>query len=71
MDNYLTQFYGDYFNNKFKDQRIVTNAKALVKLRDMIEKQRKVLSANSEHHMNIEYIANEQDLSYNIKREQF
>lgn len=47
MDNCLTQFYDDYFNNKFKDQRIVTNAKALVKLRDMIEKQRKVLSANS------------------------
>ena len=37
----------------------------------MIEKQRKVLSANSEHHMNIEYIMNEDDLSYNMKREEF
>ena len=34
----------------------------------MIEKQRKVLSANIEHHMNIEYILNDEDLSYNMKR---
>jgi len=59
------------FYKQTGEHKIVTNSKALVKLKEMIEKQRKVLSANSEHHMNIEYIVNEEDLSYNMKREEF
>lgn len=61
MDNILIEFYDDVFNTKTSN-RIVTNTKALVKLKDMVEKQRKILSANSEHNMNIEYIVNEDDL---------
>lgn len=58
MDNYLTEFYDDLFYKQTGKHKLVTNSKALIKLKDMIEKQRKVLSANTEHHLNIEYLVN-------------
>ena len=33
MDNYLTEFYDDIFYKQTGNQKIVTNAKALVKLK--------------------------------------
>lgn len=36
-----------------------------------IEKQRKILTGNREHELNIEYLMEENDLRYNMKREQF
>jgi hypothetical protein len=36
---------------------------------EAIEKQRKVLSANSEYGMNMEYLMEERDLVYNMRRE--
>ena len=38
---------------------------------DGIEKQRKVLSGNLEHDLNLEYLMEENDLHYCMKREQF
>lgn len=45
--------------------------KNLVKLKDHIEKQRRVLSANTEHHLHVESLLDDNDLSYNIKRTEF
>jgi heat shock protein 4 len=36
-----------------------------------IEKQRKILSANSEHTLNMEYLIEDNDLVYTMKREEF
>jgi molecular chaperone DnaK (HSP70) len=43
--------------------------KAFVKLLDAVQRQRTVLSANNEYHLNLEYLLNEEDLTYNMKRE--
>lgn len=58
MDNCLIEFYDELFYKQTGEHKIITNSKALIKLKDMIEKERKVLSANTEHHLNIEYIVN-------------
>lgn len=42
-----------------------------MKLVETIERQRKILSANSEYAMNLEYLMEENDLMYNMKREEF
>lgn len=47
------------------------NRKAVVKIMEYIEKQRKILSGNSEHEMNVEYLMEENDLHYSMKREEF
>lgn len=56
------------FYNQTKTDRILNNKKALTKLYEIIEKQRKVLSANIEHHLNLQYLIGEEDLSYVMKR---
>ena len=38
---------------------------------ETIERQRKVLSGNLENDLNIEYIMEENDLNYTMKREEF
>lgn len=43
----------------------------MVKLHDNIEKQRKVLSANSDHQLNIESLIDDIDFTHNMKREDF
>jgi len=40
----------------------------MVKLTDAIQKQRTILSANTEHHLNLEYLLGEEDLAYNMTR---
>jgi molecular chaperone DnaK (HSP70) len=50
---------------------VFESRKAVVKLMENIERQRKILSANSEYSMNLEYLMEENDLNYNIKREEF
>jgi molecular chaperone DnaK (HSP70) len=42
----------------------------MVKLMDAVQRQRTVLSANNEHHLSLEYILNEEDLTYNMHREE-
>ena len=41
----------------------------MVKLMDAVQRQRTVLSANNDYHFNLEYILNEEDLTYNMKRQ--
>jgi heat shock protein 4 len=45
--------------------------KAYVKLMESIERQRKILSGNLEHDLNIEYLMEENDLNYTMTRDQF
>jgi len=42
-----------------------------VKVIEHIEKQRKILSANEDSHLNIESLIEDIDLSYNMKRDEF
>ena len=62
IDQTLTEFYCE----QFKEQHGVSpagNPKAQLKIRDAVEKQRKVLSANTEHQLNLEYLLQDEDLS--------
>jgi len=45
--------------------------KAKLRLLDAIEKQRKVLSANSDANINVEYLVEDEDLNYHITRTEF
>lgn len=51
-------------------QDIQQNPKALVKLLEAVEIQRKKLSANTENQLIIECLLGDYDLSYNMTREQ-
>ena len=44
------------------------NRKSVVKIMEYIEKQRKVLTGNHEHEMNIECLMEDCDLNYSMKR---
>ena len=72
MDNLLAQFYDQKLKNQRNtEQSIFSTHKSLVKLIEHIEKQRKILSANEDSHLNIESLVEDVDLSYNMKRDQF
>ena len=61
-------FYCEYFNEQTKIN-LKENKKAMVKIADNVEMQRKKLSANNENHLNIECIFEDEDLTYNLTRE--
>jgi hypothetical protein len=44
------------------------NKKAVIKLLENIEKQRKVLSGNFDHDLNIECLLENEDFSYSMNR---
>lgn len=70
MDHLMAEFYDGVFKGIRKDQTsIFTISKSLIKLLDSIEKQRTVLSANSDHHFNIESLIDDHDLVYNMRRD--
>jgi molecular chaperone DnaK (HSP70) len=50
---------------------VVESKKAVLKLFENIEKQRKVLSGNQEYDFNIDCLLEENDLSYTMTRGQF
>lgn len=47
---------------------LTENKKAVLKLMENIEKQRKILSGNLEHDLNIECLMEEEDIHYSMKR---
>lgn len=55
MDRFLIEFYDELFNRNHK-QSIINHAKAFIKLSDAVQRQRTVLSANNDHHLNLEYL---------------
>lgn len=71
IDYILLEFYRKIFEKSSGGLDIFESKKAVVKLVENIEKERKILSANSEHSLNLEYLMEENDLSYNLKREEF
>ena len=52
MDSFLIDFYCDFFKEQTKIN-LKENKKAMVKIADNVENQRKKLSANNENYLNI------------------
>lgn len=68
IDILLLEFYRQHML-RTEGVDLYQNQKAVVKLMENIEKQRKVLSANSDHSLNMEYLVDDHDLTYTMKRE--
>ena len=67
IDTEIFEFYRSMFlKNTGSD--LGDSKKASIKLMDAIEKQRKILSGIKEHEMNLEYLMDENDLQYTLKR---
>ena len=71
IDYHLYEFYRSIFEKTSGGSDLSENRKAIVKLMEQIERQRKILSGNIEHDLNIEYLMDECDLQYTMRREEF
>ena len=71
IDYHLYEFYRQIFEKSSGGCDIAENRKAIVKIMEYIEKERKVLTGNNEHEMNIEYLMEECDLNYTMRRQKF
>ena len=70
IDYLLLEFYRQYLLKTAHGADLFENKKAMIKVMENIEKQRKILSANSEHSLNMEYLLDDNDLTYTMKREE-
>lgn len=66
----LLEFYANMFN-KANGLNPMKNEKARLRLLEAVEKQRKILSANTEAGINIEYLMEDYDLNHMLTRDQF
>lgn len=71
IDYHLYEFYRAHFEKTSGGSDLAENRKAIVKLMEQIERQRKILSGNMEHDLNIEYLMDEYDLQYTMTRQNF
>ena len=71
LDYLMYEFYRDYFEKTSGGCDLSENRKAVLKIMENIEKQRKVLSGNNEFEMNVEYLMEENDLQYSMKKQEF
>ena len=71
IDYHLFEFYRNHFEKTSGGLDLNESKKATVKLMENIERQRKILSGNIEHDLNIEYLMEENDMQYTMKRELF
>jgi molecular chaperone DnaK (HSP70) len=69
MDERVCEFYSEHFSKAHK-WSLLEHGKPFVKLLDAVQRERTVLSANNEYHLNLEYILNEEDLTYNMHRDE-
>jgi heat shock protein 4 len=70
MDALLVELLGEEFTKKVgSDPR--KNVRARLRMLDIIEKQRKILSANQEATIHLESLLEDEDLHKNIKRTEF
>lgn len=70
IDDLLVDILGGEFAKKYGvDPR--KNARARLRMLDVIEKQRKILSANLEATIHLESLLEDEDLHRNIKRTEF
>jgi len=70
LDWVVLDFYANMFNSANGINPIKSD-KARLRLLDAIEKQRKILSANSEASVNLEYLMEDCDLNHTLSREQY
>lgn len=68
IDWQLLEFYGKYCLEQY-DSNPIKKEKPRMRMIDAIEKQRKILSANSDANINVDYIVEDNDLSYHLTRE--
>jgi len=68
IDWKLLEFYGKICADQF-DSNPIKKEKPRLRMIDAIEKQRKILSANSEAAINVDYIVEDNDLAYVLTRE--
>lgn len=71
IDYHLYEFYRNVFEKSSGGNDLSENRKAIVKLMENIERQRKTLSGNSEHDLSIECLMEGEDLQYTMTREEF
>lgn len=72
MDYELLKFYADKFDSEHNlDIKLMESKKAVLKMIENIEKQRKVLTGIHEHDLNIECLLEDKDIFYTMKREEF
>jgi len=70
MDYLLVEKLGEEFTKKVgSDPR--KNIRARLRMLDVIEKQRKILSGNKEATIHLESLLEDEDLHKNLKREEF
>ena len=70
MDWELLMFYANMISTKF-GANVINKDKSRLRLLDAIEKQRKILSANSDATINVDCIAEDNDLAYTLTRDDF
>lgn len=73
LDECMLAFYSQLFekNNPNLEITVKESKKATIKLLENIERQRKILSGNSEYDFNIDCLLEECDISYTMRREEF
>ncbi len=47
------------------------NVRCIIRMLESIEKARKIISSTSDSNINIDYLLEEEDLNFNLKREEF
>ena len=65
----MLSHYQKIFEKSSGGVDFMENRKSIVKMLEVIEKQRKILSANSEFGINVECLQDDCDLEANLKRE--
>lgn len=71
MDYLVLEYYREIFRKGSGGLDIMDNKKAFVKLMEVVEKQRRILSANTEYTLNLDCLMEEEDFSFNMTREHF
>lgn len=70
MDWLLAEKLGKEFNKKY-DTNIFKNSRAMLRILEAVEKGRKFLSSVTDAQVNVEYLAEEEDLNRTIKKDEF
>jgi heat shock protein 4 len=60
---------GDFAKKVGADPR--KNVRCIIRMLESIEKARKIISSTSDSNINIDYLLEEEDLNFNLKREEF
>lgn len=67
----MLNYYDKLFQKEADGLSILENKKAIIRVLDVIQKQRKTLSANQEAQFSVEALIEDYDLHHTLKREEF